>query len=676
MLAGTLGPVASAFSLCALVKPWRQSYPPGTNVDSAPYIGNPAWLTAINAVQLAIALLANTVLFLNMTRRLSFTIAQPITIVGWYISSLALVALTATASGPLVIEPADQFIWSQAFFYGVYAAGLYFLVASLMVVTYVGARTGHYPKDFMLTASQRTLMLQTIMLLLYLLFGALIFGKIEGWNYLDAVYWAAVTLFTVGFGDIYPTTTLSRSLLIPYALVGIISLGLVIGSIRSLVLDRRKLRHSARIIENKRRRTIRRMTRTGNDNILVPIKGNPPTDSSALTEFDRREREFRLMRKIQGAASRRCRWVDMGLSTGTWLVLWLAGARVFQACEARYQGWTYFDAVYFVFVSFTTIGYGDETPVSNAGRSFWVFWALLALPTMTVLISNAVDTIVKWVRDTTDQIATVTILPSEAGFKKDLRRLLRMLSFGVLCKEHTEPEPPSPLGRPQRLKRAGTEDNNQDDEADLEAEGASTASTKQKRADRQPLHPPITISASQSDYHITLIDEICRVTQHLKCQAPRKYTFREWAWYLRLIGEDEGDAERHPKACVKVEHATKHTRVGRRQLRPWGGDTAAEADAQDGTGTGDGNGNENEKGIGTREGNKKCPGNKGGKGGGRQQEGKGSREADGEPLGWSWMGSNSPLIGSQEEAEWILERLIARLGGGVEGCEGGASAMI
>ncbi|KAB5515665.1 hypothetical protein GE09DRAFT_1231200 [Coniochaeta sp. 2T2.1] len=729
IIAGTLGPVASAFSVCALVKPWRQSFPPGTNLESAPYVNNPAWLTVINAVQLAIALLANMVLFLNMTRRLSFTIAQPITIVGWYISSLALVALTATASGPLVIEPADQFIWSQAFFYGVYAAVLYFLVASLMVVTCVGARTGRYPKDFTLTAGQRTLMLQTIILLLDLLLGALVFCKIEDWNYLDAVYWAAVTIFTVGFGDIHPTTTLGRSLLMPYALVGIINLGLVIGSIRSLVLDRRKIRLGARIVEKKRRRTIQRMSRTGKDDILVPIKDGLPTlssvrtDSSALTEFDRRRREFRLMRKIQDAASRRCRWVDMGVSTGTWLALWLAGARVFEACEARYQGWTYFDAFYFAFVSFTTIGYGDETPVSNAGRSFWVFWALLALPTMTVLISNAVDTIVKCIRDTTDQIATVTILPSEAGFKKDLRRLLHMLSFGVLYEEYIEPEAPGLLGRSQRLKRAVTEDNNQDDEADLEAEGASAATTKQKRADRQdfedghtgpsagetsspspnsttfsstnknritfsnkspppshphsrapppkphtrrpsvpyrqPLPPSSTTPASQSDYHITLIDEIRRVTQDLKCQPPRKYTFREWAWYLRLIGEDEDDAERHPKACVKVKQATKHARFGRLQLRPGGGNTAAEADAQDGTVTADGDGNENGKGKATGDGREKYPENKQGERRGKQQQ---EEEADSGPLGWSWVGSNSPLIGSQEEAEWILERLTARLG--------------
>ena len=120
-------------------------------METAPFIPDPAWLTAVNAVQLVLAIIANMALFLNMTRRLTFSIAQPVTIVGWYISSFALIALTAAAIGP-----SDEFIWSQPFFYAIYSASLYFLVASLMVVTYAGAQAHRYPKDFMLTASQRT----------------------------------------------------------------------------------------------------------------------------------------------------------------------------------------------------------------------------------------------------------------------------------------------------------------------------------------------------------------------------------------------------------------------------------------------------------------------------------------------------------------------------------------
>ncbi|KAK4241509.1 outward-rectifier potassium channel TOK1 [Achaetomium macrosporum] len=717
MIAGTLGPVASAFSICALVKPWRQSYPPGTNIDSAPFIPDPPWLTAINAVQLVIAILANMALLLNMTRRLSFTIAQPVTIVGWYVSSFALVSLTATAAGPLVIQPSDQFVWSQAFYYGIYSAVLYFLVASLMVVTYMGAHAGRYPKDFMLTPSQRTLMLQTIMFLLYLLLGALLFSKLEGWTYLDGVYWAAVTLFTVGFGDFYATKGVSRGLLIPYSLIGIISLGLVIGSIRSLVLDRGKRRVGARMVEKGRRRTLRRLTQKGRDDILMPIRDDPPTmssgrtDSLGLTEFERRELEFKLMRKIQDTAAHRRRWIALCVSTSSWLLLWLVGAKVFQRCEAPYQGWSYFDGVYFAFVSLTTIGYGDITPVSNAGKSFWVFWALLALPTTTVLISDAGDTVIKGIRDATDQIATVTILPSEHGFKRDFRRLLRTLSCGALFDEdeNVEEEPPGLLGHAAHFKLGVTDGNDNDhddpgetmqqDEADIEAEGANTAHTKQKRAEREqseqghskrveanaadetntsrlnhnpsrnpdpnpnptnnritfsyPSSPstshqqrPLSSSRSRSkssrsrsrshsiprqhlpsiptnkhDYHVTLIDEIRRVAQHLKHHPPRKYSFHEWAWYLRLIGEDEADAERHRKANPHVK--TKKGRL-----------VAGRVPDDKGLGQGDGQG-------------------EGGNMGKEEKE---------EPQPWSWVGSRSPLMGSQEEAEWILERLIARLG--------------
>ncbi|KAL2019211.1 hypothetical protein VTK56DRAFT_10011 [Thermocarpiscus australiensis] len=663
MIAGTLGPVASAFSICALVRPWRQYFPPGIDVETAPFISDPPWLTVINAVQLAVAIVANVALLLNMARRLTFSIAQPVTIVGWYISSLCLIALTATASGPLDIGPADEFIWSQAYYYAIFSAALYFLIASLMVVTYIGAQIGRYPKDFMLTPSQRTLMLQTIMFLLYLLLGALLFGKIEEWSYLDAVYWAAVTLFTVGFGDYVPSTTLGRALLLPYSLIGIISLGLVIGSIRSLVLDRGRRRLNARIMEKRRRKTLRRLTLKGKDDILIPVTNQQTgADSSGLTEFERREREFKLMRKIQERAARRRRWLAMTISTSSWLILWLVGAGIFMECEKRYQGWTYFDAFYFAFVSLTTVGYGDITPVSNAAKSFWVFWALLAVPTTTVMISNAGDTIVKGIRDATDQVATVTILPGERGFKKDLKRLLRSASCGILFEEEIDESPPGFHGDVRRPRHEGDdEDDNDDhdndandveetmaqDQADLEAEGAATETAKQKRAQRekdeedhakrveahgaeeatrnrratssvssqQAVRPassprqnlPISIPTTKEDYHITLIDEIGRVAQHLKHHPPRKYTFQEWAWYLKLIGEDEADAEQHRKANP---HLRRHEKE---QLR-------------DGVGSG-------------------------GQGG-----------PNGEHLPWSWVGSRSPLLGSQEEAEWILERLIARLG--------------
>ena len=514
-------------------------------------------------MQLAIAIVANLFLLLNMTKRVRFSIAQPITIVGWYVSAVCLVALAATASGPLVIDDID-WIWSQAFYYGIYAAVLYFIVASLMVVTVWGARAGHYDKDFELTMSQRTLMLQTLAFLVYLLVGALIFSHIENWKYLDGIYWADVTLFTIGFGDFSPQTTLGRALLMPYALVGVTSLGLVIGSIRGLALDRGKRRLDVRMLEKKRRQLIRRITRKGNEGLLEPIDGGtsdayPATKGEDLprTELERRRKEFSLMRKIQNQTSVRRRWTAMAISTSTWIVLWLVGARIFQTCESEYQGWSYFDGVYFAYTALTTIGYGDLTPVSNGAKSFFVFWSLIALPTMTVFISNAGDTIVKIIRDGTLRVGNLTILPGERGIKKETKQLMTRLSCGVLFPdEDIEESPPGFLGAAQPHMEDEDSDDSKEDVEDTRTSSARTdSSTKWNvqsqaapdvtRRDKKPDQAkrgkslsqdhvrdgkqdvPIELPKSRAEYHLLLIDEIGRVTRHLQNSPPRKYTYKE-----------------------------------------------------------------------------------------------------------------------------------------------------
>ncbi|KAI8241937.1 hypothetical protein K4K57_002787 [Colletotrichum sp. SAR 10_99] len=565
-------------------------------------------LIIVNAIQLAIAIVSNVFLLLNMARRVRFSLAQPITIVGWYLSAICLIALNATASGPLVIEPREEYINSQAFYYGMFAAILYFVTASLMVVTVYGAYTRHYAEDFQLTTAQRTLMLQTILFLLYLLLGALVFSTIEDWSYLDAVYWADVTLFTVGFGDFAAASPLGRALLIPYALVGVISLGLVIGSIRSLVLERGRRRLDARMVEKKRRQLIRTMTRKGKDDILKPIPSNvesPISDASPLpaTEFERRQEEFNLMRKIQDSASVRRRWMAMSISFSSWLILWLVGAKIFQECERPYQNWSYFEGFYFAFVTLTTIGYGDRTPVSNSGKAFFVFWSLLALPTMTVMISNAGDTVVKAVRDATLELGNVTILPGERGFRKELLALLDQWTCGVIFKgplmDEEDELPPGFLGNAHQLEQGSSEED--DNDTDAYSSVPDPTSGRQQSRSRDPTAP---LPSSRAEYHFLLISEIAAVRQHSKQKPAKKYSFAEWAWYLKLIGEDESSSATHRKARPHIHSKKKKSR--RRKM----GDEDME-----------------------------CP-----------DEDK-----------WSWVGSQSPLMGSLEECEWIIEKLTEKL---------------
>lgn len=569
-----------------------------------------------------------------------------------YLSSLCLIALLATAAGPLALHPQEEYIWSQAFWYGMWAAALYFFVAALMSVTAYGALRSHYPLDFQLTASQRTLMLQTIMFLLYMLLGALVFSTLEGWAYLDSVYWANVTLFTIGFGDIVVKTRAGRGLLIPYALVGIVSVGLVIGSIRSLVLERASRRLDARIVEKKRRRVVAAMLKQGKDSILRPIRPSPPspdgeecdptdTDDGSLSELARRKAEFNLMRLIQHEALVRRRWVATLVSTAPWLVLWLLGAFIFVKFEAPYQHWSYFEGVYFTFVSLTTLGYGEITPTSNGARSFFVFWALLALPTMTVLISNAGDTIVRVIRDATLELGKITILPGEHGFETDVQYALHKLSCGLLFGRKFSVRELTSVGSPR----------------DEEGEGDGETIEREESSESQEPKAQFPRPSSSAEYHYLLISAISTISREMKTTPKKRYPFHEWAYYLYLVGEDERSPETHRMARLK-QPGTFHSRPYPHS-HPNTHHNQPHHPAHSHDHTHDRAHHPRRQGTLLR-GSKRLKM----KIKRRPRLDEVEEEAEGER--WSWVGNQSPLIGGAE-SEWILGRLTARLKGELEG---------
>jgi potassium channel subfamily K len=122
-------------------------------------------------------------------------------------------------------------IYSQGFWYGFAAAIIYLILTILLMTNLIGYIRGHYPQHFELTEDQQTLIVQTMLYFIWLSGGAGVYARIEGWRFVDGLYWSDVTILTIGFGDLYPQTNLGRGLLIPYSITGIIMLGLVITSI-------------------------------------------------------------------------------------------------------------------------------------------------------------------------------------------------------------------------------------------------------------------------------------------------------------------------------------------------------------------------------------------------------------------------------------------------------------
>ena len=64
--------------------------------------------------------------------------------------------------------------------------------------------------------------------------GAALYHWLEGWSWLDSVYFVVITLTTVGYGDLHPTTPATKMITIFYGLNGIILILMLFDVVRKL----------------------------------------------------------------------------------------------------------------------------------------------------------------------------------------------------------------------------------------------------------------------------------------------------------------------------------------------------------------------------------------------------------------------------------------------------------
>jgi hypothetical protein len=72
---------------------------------------------------------------------------------------------------------------------------------------------------------------------LTLLTGMTFYHTVEGWNWLDSLYFCVVTLTTIGYGDLAPATPLGKMFTIVYIVVG---LGTLLGFINLVASNARR----------------------------------------------------------------------------------------------------------------------------------------------------------------------------------------------------------------------------------------------------------------------------------------------------------------------------------------------------------------------------------------------------------------------------------------------------
>lgn len=193
-------------------------------------------------------------------------------------------------------------------------------------------------------------------------------------------------------------------------------------------------------------------------------------------------------------------------------LLWCVGAVGFWRAEQHTQGLTYFQALYFCYVSLLTIGYGDLSPSSNAGKPFFIVWSLIAVPTMTILISDLGDTVIASFKRGTFTLAEWTVLPKAGRWRSLLERHPGLMHWLQNKTKAAEEEKRGAQGFP-----VGTSD--EDEQV--------PPSTLDQIAELDKLN--------QHTLARKLGLAIRKTANDLRADPPKEYSYEEWAMYTHLI---------------------------------------------------------------------------------------------------------------------------------------------
>lgn len=76
--------------------------------------------------------------------------------------------------------------------------------------------------------SIRPLLVLTILILVA---GTIVFHWLEDWDYIDSFYFSVITLTTIGYGDLHPTSPVSKIVVVFFVFAG---LGIILGFINAI----------------------------------------------------------------------------------------------------------------------------------------------------------------------------------------------------------------------------------------------------------------------------------------------------------------------------------------------------------------------------------------------------------------------------------------------------------
>jgi len=180
---------------------------------------------------------------------------------------------------------------------------------------------------------------------------------IDGWTFIDSMYFIVVSFTTVGYGDLYPTTDGQRLFTTVYVIIGIIVLG---GIALGVIFDGLFGAYDTAMVKVR-------------ESIYKSNFSNKYVSCCKLTCGDENQQwlsddvKYLLYVTIPGQA------LNIAIA----------------AIIGHFEGWNFQTSLYFCYITATTIGYGDISPTTQAMRLVAVFYLPLSVGTTAYIFAKA-----------------------------------------------------------------------------------------------------------------------------------------------------------------------------------------------------------------------------------------------------------------------------------------------
>eukprot|EP01080_Neovahlkampfia_damariscottae_P009314 gene9314-1402_t len=187
-------------------------------------------------------------------------------------------------------------------------------------------------------------------------------GLNDVWTYGNVIYLCITTFTTVGYGDLYPTTANGRIYMIFLSFIGLIQFGYFISSFGSI------LKSSLDLISESLKLTLKRL-----------LLKYPKTAKVATTLLTIANDPLGIILLI-------------GMFTIVYFIF-------FCGFIGLIEGWYFHNALWYGFITFTTIGYGDMYPITPGGKIFYSIGLIGGISIASLFISNLFDYFLKRSKD-------------------------------------------------------------------------------------------------------------------------------------------------------------------------------------------------------------------------------------------------------------------------------------